>query len=254
MIIGDIGYYWLVFLAFILGRYFLLAGGTFGILYLISRTRLSKTAWPQYHQWSLIRKDIALSVQSAFLFALIAAVMMLLYQAGYTRIYSSVDDYGWGYLGLSFCLTLILQDAYFYGTHRLLHHPYLFSKMHQGHHQSHVPTPWSSFAFDLGEACIQGCFFVVLVFLLPLHFMTLIAASVTMTIWAILTHLGIQLMPTTRAWHWLGYGLIGPTHHGIHHRCHQVHFGLYFTIWDHLFGTAASTDHKQKGLQKEPQA
>lgn len=235
--IYDLGYYSLVFLAFILGRYFLLAGGAFWAINWVSRPQDSDRRPLPNRQWRWIRHDIWLSIYSAGWFALIAAVMMLAYQAGYTRVYTSVADYGGWYLATSFVAVLLLQDAYFYFTHRLLHRPFLFKYVHRGHHRSRHPSPWTSFAFEPAEAVIHSVFFIGLVMVLPLHFMTLIAAFLTMTIWAIATHLGFTLIPPNSPWRWLGRGLIGPAHHGIHHHQYQVHFGLYFTFWDHLLGT-----------------
>jgi sterol desaturase/sphingolipid hydroxylase (fatty acid hydroxylase superfamily) len=235
--IYDLGYYSLVFLAFILGRYLLLAGGTYWVMKVISRRRERDRSAMQSRQRRLIHHDIWLSVYSAFWFALVAAIVMVTYQAGYTRIYTTIEDYGWWYLGTSFLTVLLLQDAYFYLAHRLLHLPFLFQHIHRGHHRSRRPTPWTSFAFEPSEALIHSVFFVGLVMVLPLHYLTLIAAFLTMTIWAIATHLGFPLMPSDSPLRWLGRGFIGPAHHGIHHRQYQVHFGLYFTFWDHLLGT-----------------
>jgi lathosterol oxidase len=175
------------------------------------------------------------------LFALIAALLMNAYEAGHTRLYSQIDQYGWWYLGFSFALTLVLQDTYFYFTHRLIHHPRLFKRIHWGHHHSRIPTPWTSFAFGPSETLIHGLFFVGLVFTVPLHFATLMTVFITMTLWAIATHLGFELISPQSPLRWLCRGLIGPAHHGIHHRQYQTHFGLYFTFWDRLCGTADPT-------------
>lgn len=255
MLILDIGYSWLMFLAFILGRYFLMVGGA--VVWLNSppgrqflnpyQSRLpGRSPQSQPFCWRLIRHDICLSISAAGLFALLATFGLNAYEAGHTLIYSTIGEYGWGYLGLSFGLTLILHDTYFYFTHRLLHHPLLFKRVHQGHHRSRPPTPWTSFAFTPGEALIQGLFFVALVFLVPLHIGTLIAALMTMTVWAIVTHIGTplqyhRLSATPRKPFGWFKGLIGPTHHGLHHRHYGVHFGLYFTFWDQLLGTTHPT-------------
>ncbi|GAB4240846.1 MAG: hypothetical protein Kow00121_67190 [Elainellaceae cyanobacterium] len=161
---------------------------------------------------------------------------MTIYDAGSTLLYTSIDQYGAWYLGVSFITVLLLQDTYFYFIHRFSHHPRVFKWLHHGHHFSGNPTPWTSFAFDLPEAVIQGVFFLVIVFIVPLHFITLIAVLMTMTLWAVLSHLGFRLSSSSSA-HWLGQWLIGPLHHSIHHRKHVVHYGLYFTFWDKLLGT-----------------
>jgi lathosterol oxidase len=134
-------------------------------------------------------------------------------------------------------VVLLLQDTYFYFTHRLSHHPVLFSWLHRGHHRSCHPTPWTSFAFDLPEAIVQSLFLVGIVFVIPLHFITLIAVLSTMTIWAVLNHLGLDRLPASFPHHWLGKWFIGPAHHSVHHRKYMVHYGLYFTFWDRLLGT-----------------
>jgi len=198
--------------------------------------------------WPLIRKDIELSVLSAVIFALCAAVIIAAYGFGITLLYTDPHEYGWWYLGMSFVAVLFLQDTYFYFIHWVCHRPFLFKWMHHGHHRSGEPTPWTSFAFDPPEALLQGLFFVGIVFILPLHFVSLIAALITMTIWAVWNHLGFELFPPSFPRHWLGKWLIGPTHHSIHHRKHTVHYGLYFTLWDKLLGTHDLTYETDFGI------
>jgi sterol desaturase/sphingolipid hydroxylase (fatty acid hydroxylase superfamily) len=180
---------------------------------------------------------LELSVLSAVVFALCAALMMSEYGMGVTRLYTDPRQYGLWYLGVSFVAVLILQDTYFYFMHRMFHHPLLLRWLHQGHHRSGDPTPWTSFAFDLPEALIQAIFFVSVIFVVPIHFITLIAVLLTMTVWSVLNHLGFELFPSSFPRHWLGQWFIGSTHHSIHHRKYTVHYGLYFTFWDKMLGT-----------------
>jgi sterol desaturase/sphingolipid hydroxylase (fatty acid hydroxylase superfamily) len=56
-------------------------------------------------------------------------------------------------------------------------------------------------------------------------------------VWAVVNHLGLEVLPMNFPHHWLGRWLIGPAHHAIHHRRHGQHFGLYFTFWDRVFGS-----------------
>lgn len=174
---------------------------------------------------------------SAVVFALAAAAVLWLQGHGLTRLYSQADAHGWWYLGVSYLLVLILQDAVFYASHRLFHHPALYGWFHQGHHRSRQPTPWTSFAFDPPEAAVQALFLVAVVLLIPLHLITLLAVLSTMTVWAIVNHLDLALLPRQFPHHLLGRWVIGPAHHSLHHRRPGVHFGLYFTFWDRLCGT-----------------
>lgn len=231
-------FYWFVFFGVILVRYFLIAGG----VYLLFYSKLGKS-FPKRELrlkpplWQSIQRDIELSVLSAVVFAVGAAFIMAEYDVDVTLLYTDLRDYGLWYLGVSFVAVLLLQDAYFYFIHRLFHHPLLFKWLHCGHHRSGEPTPWTSFAFDLPEALFQAIFFVCVVFIVPLHFITLVAVLMTMTVWSVLNHLGFELFPSSFPSHWLGRWFIGSTHHSIHHRKYTVHYGLYFTFWDKLFGT-----------------
>ncbi len=219
-------FYGIAFFLIILARYFLVAGASWWWLYARSGQRGDG-----------IRHDIRLSVLSAGVFALATAGVLSLQAHGWTRLYARPDAYGWWYLGFSYLVVLILQDAVFYATHRLFHHRALFPWFHRGHHRTRQPTPWTSFAFDPPEALVQALFLVAVVMVLPLHLVTLLAVLSTMTIWAIVNHLGLDHLPLRFPHHWLGRWVIGPAHHSLHHRRPGVHFGLYFTVWDRLCGT-----------------
>ncbi len=239
-------FYSITFFGIILARYFLVAGGTYLFFYSLFSQSFANPNLP-HHSPSrrAIQRDIKLSVLSAVIFALAGEFILSAYSRGMTRLYHQSDLYGLWYLGISYGAVLILQDTYFYFTHRWFHHPSLFRWLHQGHHQSRYPTPWTSFAFDPSEAIVQSLFLVGIVFILPLHFITLIAVLITMTVWAVLNHLGIDRLPLSFPHHWLGRWFIGPAHHSIHHINYTVHYGLYFTFWDRLLGTQHPSYKKQ---------
>ncbi len=230
-------FYNIAFFGIILVRYFLVAGITYWLFYSPFSQSASKPRAHQPPTRTAIWHDIKLSMLSSAVFALAAALILSAYTAGSTELYTDPREYGLWYLGVSYGIGLLLQDTYFYFTHRLFHHPKLFSWLHQGHHRSRYPTPWTSFAFDPLEAVVQALFLVGLVFVLPLHFITVIAVLATMTMWAVLNHLGPDRLPSLFPHHWLGRWLIGPAHHSIHHLKYTVHYGLYFTFWDCLLGS-----------------
>lgn len=241
--------FWLESIAFfgiILLRYFLVAGIAYLFFYSIFNQALTNPVSPlQSPSSQSIQSDIKLSVLSAIIFALAAALILSAYSGGMTRLYSSPQQYQIWYLAVSYILVLVLQDTYFYFTHRLFHHSFLFSWCHQGHHRSRYPTPWTSFAFDPTEAIAQSLFLVGIVFVIPLHLITLIAVLMTMTVWAVVNHLGLDRLPISFPHHWLGKWFIGPAHHSLHHLKYRVHYGLYFTFWDNYLGTQDSTYENQ---------
>lgn len=235
--IDQLWLYWLEFFGIILVRYFFIAGVAYWFFSSVGKHYVKRELRLKPVLWKSIWQDVELSVLSAMLFAVCAALVMSSYDLGVTRLYTSIDAYGFWYLGVSFTAILLLQDAYFYFIHRAFHHPRLFKWLHQGHHRSGEPTPWTSFAFDPLEALVQALFLVGIVFVIPIHFIVLIAVLLTMTLWTVWNHLGLELFPASFRRHWLGRWFIGPTHHSIHHRKYRVHYGLYFTFWDKLFRT-----------------
>jgi Delta7-sterol 5-desaturase len=225
-------FYGFALFGIILARYFILAGGTHLFLERIF-AHPTKTA----PNWDSIGHDIKLSVLSSIVFALSAAAILSAAQIGMTRLYSDIHQYPVWYLGVSYIVAIVCQDTYFYFLHRLFHHRLLFRWWHRGHHLSHPPTPWTSFAFDPLESIAQSLFLVGIVFVLPLHFITIVAILSTMTIWAVVNHLGIDKLPANFPHHWCSRWFTGPAHHAIHHRQYAAHYGLYFTFWDSYLGT-----------------
>mgnify|MGYP003460823236 FL=1 len=176
-------FYGFAFLGIILARYFAIAGGLHLFFYSAGGDFCSRRAVSlSPPSGTSIRRDIKLSMCSAVIFALCAATIVSGYDLGITKLYTDIHRYGLWYLGVSYGLVLLLQDTYFYFIHRLFHHPRLFRWFHQGHHKSSHPTPWTSFAFDPPEAAIQSLFLMAIASILPLHFITVIAVLMTMTV------------------------------------------------------------------------
>ncbi len=229
-------YYLFVFFTIILARYFLIAGGTYWLFYLSENISFAKQSLKKSPSRKLIQKDITLSIIATLALAICSALVMWSYSLGATRLYSSIDDYGRWYLVVSFLGVIFLQDVSYYFFHRGFHHPLIFEWLHRGHHQSKHPTPWTSFALDFPEALLQGLFMIAVIFVIPLHFTVLSLLLITMTIWSLVNHLGFELFPSFPD-HWLGKWLVSSDHHSFHHLNYSRHYGLYFTVWDRLFGT-----------------
>lgn len=229
-------YYLVAFFCIILMRYLIIAGGTYWLFYSSTKSFVKQSFKIKYPNRQEIRKDIALSTITTLALAVCAAAVMTVYDSGYTRLYQSMDEYGIWYSIASFWGVILLQDACFYFLHRGFHHPLVYRWLHQGHHRSKHPTPWTSFALDFPEALIQGGFMIAVVFIIPLHIYVLTLLLITMTVWALVNHLGFELFPRF-ANHWLGKWFISSDHHSLHHRNYTRHYGLYFTFWDRLLST-----------------
>ncbi|MEZ4750285.1 MAG: sterol desaturase family protein [Bdellovibrionota bacterium] len=84
-------------------------------------------------------------------------------------MYLDIGEHGWFYFFLSVPLLMGLHEVYFYWTHRWLHHPWWFKRVHRVHHESVNPTPWAVFSFHPVEAVIQAVVLplLILVVLVP---------------------------------------------------------------------------------------
>lgn len=229
-------YYLVVFFSIILLRYFIVAGGTYWWFYSRASNSIKQAGNLKSPSLKSIKNDIALSIVTTVASAICAALVMITYDCGATRLYWTVSERGVTYLITSFIGIILLQDTCFYFFHRAFHHPALYNWWHRGHHRSQNPTPWTSFALDFPEALIQGLFVVAVVFIIPLHVYVLGLLLVTMTVWALVNHLGFELFPHFRD-RWLGQWFISSDYHSLHHKNHTRHYGLYFVFWDRLLGT-----------------
>lgn len=205
---------------------------------------------------SQAKKEIWYSFVSSVIFALTAIAMIIGWQKGYIKLYTSSDPgYPWWYIPVSLIGVLFLHDTYYYWMHRLFHHKSVYKLVHRVHHKSIKTSAFTSFSFHPYESLAQAIIIPLLLLLIPLHFYAFIALLVFMTVSAIINHLGVEVYPSGKFGAWLGKWLIGATHHDQHHRKFLVNYGLYFTFWDRWMGTEASDfeDNFNKAVQKAVQ-
>lgn len=219
----------LILMVILVLRYFLLSGFFYALCKKLKLTPIDSegTSFEQ------IKRDIRWSVLSSMIFALAGTALIIFWQAGWTRIYFDIQKFPIWYLPLSLLAYMFVHDTYFYWTHRLLH-SYRFKECHFAHHESKIPTAWTSFAFHPIEAIIQAIILPVLVLMIPIHWSMLIIFLSLMSLFGVLNHLGYELYPKIFEKY---FGLISATHHQRHHRKVNQNFGLYFNWWDLLMKT-----------------
>lgn len=188
----------------------------------------------------MMLQEIRLSLLSSGIYAAPAAVALVAWLHGGTKIYTDWPAYGGApYLLASAFLYLAVQDTYYYWAHRLMHHPRLFPWMHAGHHRSRQPTPFASFAFDPAEALATAWLLPAMAFVVPIHIGLVVALLVLMTVTAVMNHSGWEMLPGRFVHGPVGRHLISATHHSLHHARFNANYGLYFRFWDRLMGTDA---------------
>lgn len=188
--------------------------------------------------------EIRHSLQTVVIWGALSLIHIVLMQKGYARIYFEISDHSMGYYLFSIVAVILIHDAYFYWTHRLMHHPRLFRFFHTTHHRSANPTPWAIFSFQPAEAVVQFGITFILIFAMPLHISVHILWSLWLIGFNLMGHLGYELYPkgftTNRLVSWIN----SATHHTMHHKYVSSNFGLYFTFWDRIMGTMHPKYHE----------
>lgn len=186
-------------------------------------------------------KQIALEKKRSFSTQIIFFVMGLgiygLYKLGYTRIYTTWDERGIFYFFLSWFFVQQFHDAYFYWTHRLMHEWRPIRKYHWVHHESTVPTPFSSLSFHPVEAFVHGFFWYIIAFLFPVpaHWMFLFYSFMFyINMWG---HTNFEFWHKDLLTHPILKHLNTPTHHNLHHKYHTNNYSIYYNYWDKICGT-----------------
>ena len=155
----------------------------------------------------------------------------------YTQLYTEIGEWGWGYYFLSLVLMMLMHDAYFYWTHRWMHHKAIYQQVHSVHHASLKPSAWASFSFHPIESIIEAAILPLLVLFVPIHPMMLIWHLTFMTLTAVINHLGFEVLPRNSFGRFVGHWFITGSHHSQHHRFFNYNYGLFFTVWDRVCGT-----------------
>lgn len=218
---------------FFIVRYAIIAGLLYAAFYLVLKTRfVNNKIQKKSPKQVQIREEIGYSLLTFVIYG--GAVWLFLdwNRAGITFRYEEIDTYGRLYFVLSIGLMVVVHDAYFYWTHRLMHHKWVFPYMHRVHHGFHSPTPWAAFAFHPLESILSLGIIPIIIFCIPYHPLALMCFITFMTLYNAYIHLGYRV----RAFSWAAVQNTAEDH-DYHHRKGHGNYGLYFTVWDKMMGT-----------------
>jgi sterol desaturase/sphingolipid hydroxylase (fatty acid hydroxylase superfamily) len=222
-----------VVFAVVIGRYFLIAGLFYAVFY-----KWDKDRWQQRkineraYKKDQFRKEVGWSMITAAIFAVSGALLGLLWQKDYTKIYTDVHAYPLWWMPIGLLIALFVHETYYYWLHRWMHHPAIFRIVHKVHHDSNITSPWTAFSFHPLEGLLQAVFLPALLLVLPMHLYVLVIHLTIMTFSSVINHLDIEVYPQGFHKNFLGRWLIGATHHSLHHKQFKYNYGLYFTFWD----------------------
>ena len=220
-------------------RYLFFAGIAWLLGYMFFRERwLYRKIIPKFPKSSDVRREIRASIITLVIFGAVGTFTVLAAQHGRTQMYFRVSEYGWRWWWMSIGLTILLHDAWFYWTHRIMHHPKLFRLFHRTHHLSTNPTPWAAFAFSPPEALVQAAIFPLAVSVMPMHPLAFAVFMVWQMLFNVIGHTGYEYNHRRFIDRWFLRDIINtPTAHAMHHEKIRGNYGLYFNFWDRLMGT-----------------
>ncbi|MGD9979472.1 MAG: sterol desaturase family protein [Hyphomonadaceae bacterium] len=183
------------------------------------------------------RREVFASLRTALIFSITGFGMYYASRAGWLTIYEDFSVRGPLYFVATLLAMIVAQDAYFYWTHRAMHHPRLFRTFHHTHHKSMTPTPWTAYSFDVPEAIVVVAFVPLWAAIVPMHDLAIFTFVTWQIVRNVMGHAGVELCPVagkpSRLFGWWNT----TTHHDLHHQNGRSNYGLYFTWWDRLMGT-----------------
>ncbi len=219
-------------------RYSLFAGVAWLLCYVIFKRRwFSRKIIAKFPKSRGVWREIGYSAMSIVIFAMVGAATLIAAKYGWTQIYRKLPEHGHVWFWSSIVIAIFIHDAWFYWTHRLMHHRKLFRLFHRVHHLSHNPTPWAAYAFSPLEAVVQASIFPIVVTVMPMHLYAFGIFMVWQIAYNIVGHTGYELHPRWLMNTPLKYLLNTPTNHVMHHESMRGNYGLYFNFWDRLMGT-----------------
>jgi len=240
---GNVGDYVLELLTLDTFDYVVWAGAAFVLFWVVlnrflPRRKLARQRWPRPNQ---IYREVAFSISSQFVFLGVGFMLAFSETWGAGNMYTTIGPFGWLYIAFVTFVLLVLDDTYFYWTHRMLHHPLLFERAHRVHHQSVDPTPFAANSFHPLEAIVLGVGGLItilpVILVIPWHPASLIIFGTLNILFNVIGHLGYEVYP--RGWNrfpilrWKTAGL----HHYMHHQRVGGNYALYFRWWDILCKT-----------------
>lgn len=152
------------------------------------------------------------------------------------------EEFGWGLaplpgiagMALSFVLSLIVFDTWFYWFHRLIHARWLYARVHRWHHLTVTPVAWSNNSDRLVDNLFLQSYWLVAHFLVPAAPAVLLAHKLYDQVTGVVGHCGYE---HGGVWCRPPSPLVGVTHHDQHHRYFRCNYATHFTLWDRLMGT-----------------
>eukprot|EP00545_Synedropsis_sp_CCMP1620_P009534 CAMPEP_0119003328 /NCGR_PEP_ID=MMETSP1176-20130426/497_1 /TAXON_ID=265551 /ORGANISM="Synedropsis recta cf, Strain CCMP1620" /LENGTH=378 /DNA_ID=CAMNT_0006954919 /DNA_START=55 /DNA_END=1191 /DNA_ORIENTATION=+ len=184
--------------------------------------------------WDTIWDQIKLSQASISMYTLLPVIDEWIIEQGFSQVYYTVDQIG-GFVPYAFytILYFALVEIGVYWMHRTLHtNKWLYKHVHMLHHKynrADTLTPWASIAFHPVDGMLQASPYVLLLPIIPCHYLTHFVMIFFTAIWATYIHDAVDL--------WNVDPIMGSKYHTVHHTHYIYNYGQVFTFCDQFWGT-----------------
>ncbi len=140
--------YFIMYCLILFGYYLIPAGLTYILFNVIKKGKWeSKRIQDRRPKKKSIIHEIKSSLVAIVFFALYTTILCYFIAIGKTKVYTNFFDHSTLYFIFSILIFIIVQDAYFYLTHRFMHLKRIFQYVHKSHHLSNPPTPFATLIF-----------------------------------------------------------------------------------------------------------
>jgi sterol desaturase/sphingolipid hydroxylase (fatty acid hydroxylase superfamily) len=137
-------------------------------------------------------------------FSVIGALTAVLWQKGYTQLYTDLHWYDIVWFPCSIVISMLIHETYYYWIHRWMHHPKIYHLVHKVHHDSKITSAWTAFSFHPIEGLLEALIMPAIICIIPMHIYAATVHLTIMTITAAINHLDIEIYPKTKWGNWLG--------------------------------------------------
>jgi sterol desaturase/sphingolipid hydroxylase (fatty acid hydroxylase superfamily) len=175
------------------------------------------------------RREIAQGCASVLIFGVGVVLPWGLLQLGWARL---AHDPSAARIALEIAVLFLWNELHFYASHRLLHTRPL-RRFHADHHRSHVPTPFSTYAFHPVEAVILGSVPLIPMLLHDFSFQALLCLPVLSILFNSLGHANYEFSRVAPA----RGSLAASRRHALHHARYHGNYGFLLPVFDRLMGT-----------------
>jgi Delta7-sterol 5-desaturase len=219
------------------GRYVAAVAITIAIVWLLKKTPWkSRQIQTRTASWADRWRELRASLEANLVFLVITIIMVWGSQNGiFQRIGFSL-----GFpTDMAILLAIVIaHDAYFYWSHRAMHHPKLYKIFHLRHHRSTTPTPFAAYAFAAPEALLNALFIPIWQLFVPTPGTVMATFLIIQIIRNTTGHAGLELHPSWWLKNPITRWISTTTHHDMHHSGgFNSNYGFYFTWWDKMMGT-----------------